>query len=210
MNQMRNNIFNVLFFASIWGLTEGLLGTVIHQHIPHLSGLLLYPVGLFFMMQSYNVTKKRSAIFVTAVIAAVIKGLDFFLIPSNQSVTILIVSSILMEGLVATLCIPFLVNKENSFMKLMTFVIIASLGWRVIFAAYDTIFSPILFHVPAQCIQSTSRAINFFVTEGLISIIMITGLSYLVSDRKIIKDLNPVLSLGALSLAFIAEFALVG
>ena len=56
---------------------------------------------------------------------------------------------------------------------------------------FNALFLPILFYVPAQCIKSISRAINFFVTEGLIATIMIKGLSYFVSDRKIVKNLNP-------------------
>ena len=64
----------VLFWGALWGLSEATLGYVLHAvRIPGLAGIVMFPVGLFFMLKAYRDSRSLIVIFATAVVAAAIK-----------------------------------------------------------------------------------------------------------------------------------------
>jgi hypothetical protein len=78
--QSRNSFAIVLFWGTLWGLSEATLGHLLHiVRIPGLAGLVMFPVGIFFMLKTYQNSKSFRAIFATAVVSATIKLSDLFL-----------------------------------------------------------------------------------------------------------------------------------
>jgi len=64
-------------FGSMWGISEAVVGTMLHglSHflpITGLSGLVMFPIGFFFMHRAFVRTGSRNVIFQTAAIAAAI------------------------------------------------------------------------------------------------------------------------------------------
>lgn len=80
VTKKRQLIWISLFWGSLWGLAEATLGHVLHHvPIPGIAGYVMFPIGVFFMVQAFNHSGKLSAIHLTALVAANIKLLDLFL-----------------------------------------------------------------------------------------------------------------------------------
>lgn len=67
-------IKNTLFYSLLWGLTEAVLGTLLHTlPFDYLSGYLLFPVGFYFLFSLFLRTQSVSAVLVCGLLAATLK-----------------------------------------------------------------------------------------------------------------------------------------
>jgi hypothetical protein len=118
----RQLIWIPLFWGSFWGLAEATLGHVLHHiPIPGIAGYVMFPIGVFFMVQAFNQSGKLSAIHLTALVAVNIKLLDLFLPARSPFAVINPTVAILCESLVLGLFLRFsdpgkiLRRKKSSF-----------------------------------------------------------------------------------------------
>lgn len=146
MDNARNQrefIFTVLFFGGLWGFVEATLGYLLHlipelTAMPPISGLILFPVGLFIMIKAMKHTGQVSAIPSVALIAAIIKIASAFLpfvafrFVRNPAI------AILSEGAVAWVVLG--VSQWKMDYQLPVKVLILSFGWRALFLAMNLLF----------------------------------------------------------------------
>lgn len=81
MEKVQSNWKAVLFWGSLWGLLEATLGWVLH--LIHFKGeaLILYPFGLFCMMNVMQGKHRASLCMYVAVVAAIIKLVNLWMLP---------------------------------------------------------------------------------------------------------------------------------
>lgn len=117
----------ILFYGSLWGIAEATLGYILHLlHLPF-TGLIMFPIGFYFMKKAQNETQQVSSIMKVALIASVIKLFNFFL-PGAVFVQVFHPAiSILLEG--AFVAIFLAKPVKNIFMRALS----ASAGWRISF-----------------------------------------------------------------------------
>lgn len=118
----------VLLYAALWGLAEASLGYVLHFLPCGFAGLIMFPVGFYFMYNAYKFSGHRSAVLVVGAIAALIKTVDLIL-PLTSLVSVLNpVSSILIESLLVFGALRLFEGKMT-----VPAVFLVSTGWILLF-----------------------------------------------------------------------------
>lgn len=136
MKQNRQYWLIAAVFGSMWGISEAVAGTLLHGvshflNIPGLSGLVMFPIGFFFMHRAFVRTGSRSIIFQTAAIAAAVKltGLAIpFLSPLD---TINPAMAILLESGAAFFILSDEPEKTFNFATVLTLTV----TWKAVFVA---------------------------------------------------------------------------
>ncbi|OQX28508.1 MAG: hypothetical protein B0D92_08535 [Spirochaeta sp. LUC14_002_19_P3] len=127
-------LYKVLHYGSLWGIAEATLGYVLHA-VPFLfnmkiAGAIMFPVGAYCMFMAFSKTDKTQAIFLTALVAAVIKSINFFM-PSTYVYNQII--AIIAEGLAVWLIMPVMFTKTSKIIPLCAMGLAMSAVWRVPF-----------------------------------------------------------------------------
>jgi hypothetical protein len=155
----------VLFWGSVWGLGEATLGHLLHIcGVPGLAGFVLFPLGLYFMMQACLVTGRRSAMMGTALVACAIKMVDFVL-PGPTPLAVINPSlAILFESLVVMFLLSAgnLLQRKPSFYRLW----FISVSWRIGYAMAIWGIAQI-FPIPSFLDLGLVRGFQFFLLESL-------------------------------------------
>ena len=161
----------IIFWGSLWGLAEATLGHILHiLGIPGLAGFVMFPVGLWTMIQAYTFSGRRSAVLATALVACCIKLTDFVL-PAPTPLTVINPAvAILLESLVAMaflpapaktgepLCLPRLAGMAFS--------------WRVLYAFVLGGLS-LVFPVRSFFDLGWERMLSFFGLESLVNSVLL-------------------------------------
>jgi len=165
MSDSQKFMRNILLFGGMWGVAEATLGYLLHFLPTGISGMVMFPIGFYFMFNAFKSTGKESAIFMTAMVAAGLKCVDL-LIPAN---TFLKVSnpalSIILESLVVFGFVTF--YREKQYFQPAALV---SLGWIFLFIISQAlIFKPAegLYLMPAMK-MTVYIAFNTFISGLLI------------------------------------------
>lgn len=96
----KTTILMILFMGALWGIAEATLGYVLH-FLPHgMSGMFMFPVGMYFMYNAYKKSNKTQAVIWVAMIAASVKLIDLALPTRSPMSVINPATSILLESLV--------------------------------------------------------------------------------------------------------------
>jgi len=96
-----------LYWGSIWGLGEATLGHFLHIIVlPGLAGFVMFPLGLWIMIQVFNCSGRRISILTTALVASSIKLLDLALPSPTPLAVINPAVAILIESLAAIALLP--------------------------------------------------------------------------------------------------------
>jgi hypothetical protein len=106
----------ILVWGAAWGLAESTVGYILHFiPIPGLAGMIMVPLGLFFLGRAYRETGHPAAILSVSAVAALLKLSNFFLPGRGSGMTLRPVTAILLEGLlVAALfaALPLVVRRK--------------------------------------------------------------------------------------------------
>jgi hypothetical protein len=151
----------VLFYGGLWGITEATLGYLLHFLPRGFSGMFMFPIGFYFMFNSYKMTGNQRTIIYTAFIAAAIKLTDLF-VPLRTAMTAINPAiSIILESLVVFAFVK--VYKEN---RHYAGAAIISLSWMVILVlAQQFIFRP----VEGLYLMPLHRLAGFLVLSTVVS-----------------------------------------
>lgn len=96
----KTTILMILFMGALWGIAEATLGYVLH-FLPHgMSGMFMFPIGMYFMYNAYKKSNKTQAVMWVAMIAASVKLIDLALPTRSPMSVINPATSILLESLV--------------------------------------------------------------------------------------------------------------
>ena len=70
----KNVKYYTILFGMLWGLSETVLGTILHiLPLGSLSGYILFPIGFYCMLTLYKTTGRLSSIVYCGVIASLLK-----------------------------------------------------------------------------------------------------------------------------------------
>ncbi len=170
-------INTVLFFGGIWGLIEASLGYVLHifssfVSLPSLSGMILFPIGLYLMYRSMKSSGQSAAVLLTALVAAAIKSASVLLpfvsfrFVRNPAI------AILLEGLAAWVVISSTSKILDRWLPAKA--ILLSIGWRTLFLAIN-----IGFGLSGIANKPAALQWNFLLLGGGIDALLIVTAVYL-------------------------------
>jgi hypothetical protein len=170
---MSRKFWLILFWGSMWGLTEATAGFFLHLWavvLPGLPGFLMFPIAFYFMFKVYKATGESKSVLQTALVAAVIKLADF-LVPGH--IPILVINpalAILMEGFAVSFVIKICRQKNISLGYLPALMF--GICWRSLFLIHLFIIS--LFELPAGLVTSgLFTALRFLILESFINSLLI-------------------------------------
>ncbi len=198
---MYKRILSVVFWGSLWGITEASLGYLIHLSSLPVSGLIMFPAAFYFMKKAYNDDTRPSTIFYVSLIAALIKLTDV-LIPGR--ILILVINpaiAILLEGLAVSLLVKYLSSSARSIAYMSTFGM--GLLWRSLFLVDQYIISR--YNLPAGLVTNGIYvSLKFLVWESFINSILIYAYLRIASSRNAFK-IRPAFSFAALAMAVVLQ-----
>ncbi len=97
----RSWVGSALFFGAIWGFAEATAGHILHlMKIPGLPGMVMFPVGIYFMLKAFHASGKIKATWLTASTASAIKLTDLAVSMSNPEAALNPAAAILCEALI--------------------------------------------------------------------------------------------------------------
>ena len=106
----------VLVWGALWGAAEAGFGHILHWlPIPGLAGLIMIPIGLFFMSRVYRETSRPGSIAGVAAVAAAVKMVDVLLPGRGMAMALRPALAILGEGLFVAVLFaarPLLVRRK--------------------------------------------------------------------------------------------------
>jgi len=196
---MKNNIKTNILYGSMWGLIEATLGYALHWIFFPISGMIMFPIGAYFMKRAEKENDNKSSILYVSLIAALIKSVNLFM-PNPMLVKALNpVLMILMQGIL----VYVLLNKETNInvMKIVS----SSFVWRasfIIILLVEFKSANAVYYLKGGAF----RFINFIFIESMIN----SALIYLIAKFGIKKEfkLNPNFGFIALFLAIGVQFIL--
>jgi hypothetical protein len=183
----------ILLMGALWGIAEATIGYALH-FLPHgMSGMFMFPVGMYFMYNAYKKSNKTQAVLWVAMVAAMIKLIDLAL-PTRSPMSVLNPAiSILLEGLVV---FAFVHAYKGRKVVLSSFI--AGLSWIAVFTLVQAfVIKPELglYNLPI------AQFALFFLGNAIVSAILLTlylkneeALEWRVNSEKI-PLVVPVLSL---------------
>lgn len=202
-------LITIAFFGGLWGLSEAVLGYVLHMLPPGIQGFVMFPIGFYFMHRAYKRTQKPLAIFLVGAIAAGIKLFDLFLpvVPVLRTVNPAV--CILFEAVMVFVVFKVFSPASKGFIPAAA--LIPSITWRILYIALT--YTQTLFGIPSGTISAGWGAIaNMVLLEGMANAAVI--LVYMLVERAISRRseqkvrLFPGYSIAAVILALGATLAL--
>jgi len=166
--KFKNFAWISILFGSLWGLSEVTLGYALHYLMIPLAGFIMFPIGYYFLRQTYKLTDNIGSVFLAGLVTASIKLTNFyfpFILPIriiNPSI------AIILETVVVVALYGYSRKKEVKFAGILGMCVL----WRVVFIAvqaleYATGFGPNLSN------YTLSYSLQFFVFESLINAVII-------------------------------------
>lgn len=124
-----------LFWGSVWGAAEATAGYLIHLlKIPGLAGMVMFPIGVFFMLKAYQSCGRAKVIWLTALTASSIKLVNLAAPLSGPEAAFNPAAAILLESF-AVMGILALVKKFPSAPPVPVYFS-AALAWQGMFLAF--------------------------------------------------------------------------
>jgi len=202
MKSKIQTLSTIVFFGSLWGITEATLGYVLHI-IPGLSlytsGAVLFSFASLILFKAYQKTNSRSSLVAIAVIAAAIKATNFFLPIVSVFKVINPMISIIMEAL-ALFVVMTLISKNNIWNKISG-LFIASIAWRGAFVLYMAISGVTYLSTGLQVVQFFGIYMAGSALFGLGLLYLDQWITMKVSIRKPMNLFHPAISTASLLVA---------
>ncbi|MBN2601892.1 MAG: hypothetical protein JXR87_07860 [Candidatus Marinimicrobia bacterium] len=175
----------VLLFGSLWGISEATLGYLLHFLPVGFSGMIMFPVGFYFMFNAFRTSGKQSAIFYTAIVAAAIKCVDVIL-PATTAIRVVNpVVSILLESLVVFAFARFYHDQ-----KVFSMSCTMGLGWVLLFISTQAL---VLKPAEGLYLMPVFKMISFIAMNTIVSGLLIG--SYLTRPAELsLRFNNPRIS----------------
>ena len=160
-----------LFWGSLWGIAEATLGHLLHMvGLPGLAGIVMFPLGLFFMTKAFVFSGKRQVILFTAFTACLIKLTDLFFPVTTPFSVINPALAIVFESLVVMLLLPGKNGIEGRIR--LERILGMAVSWKFLYAACIMCFS-VFFPIKSFLNLGLSHAVKFFLFESAASGLLI-------------------------------------
>lgn len=204
---IKKDLSAIIFWGSLWGLTEATLGHFLHVFTLGVGWLFWFPIAFFFIHRSYTHTGRLSSIPCTALLAASLKLIDLFA-PVRLDFVINPAVSILIEGV--TLWLVFGIAGSKRVNLGPGLVLLCSMSWRCIYLAYIAMLVPSSWAAISP-LGSIQTLLKFLFLESVLNTFIICV--YLLIDR--IPKVKPVMqapgaaiSWGMLTLAMLVQWTI--
>ncbi len=203
------NVRTYIFWGSLWGLSEATIGSLFHI-VPWIAGFFMFPVAFYFMKKALNDSRRLSAIFYTAAVAAGIK-LTGLLFPFQQPATVINpAAAIMMEALAVILFFKVFGCARNHYQPRE--ILTAAFGWRIAFIAYHLLLVSLSLYDGILQWSALTLA-RFLVLESIADTVIIALLLRVEISRRepmITRLLKPGFSVSfvLLAAAVVAQFML--
>ena len=164
---MNKNFKTNLLYGSLWGFAEATLGYLLHWILFPISGMIMFPIGFYFMKRAEKENDQSSSIFQVAVIAAVIKSVNLFMPNPMIYKALNPIFMILLQG-----CLVFVLLRKDVLVDIKR-VFSAAFIWRIIFIGILLLE----FKSPSNVYYlsgDASRLINFLFINPAINTVVIT------------------------------------
>lgn len=160
----------VVFFGSLWGITEATLGYLLHRINFSFGWCIWFPLAFYFMERIYKRTKEASHMFYGALIAAVIKLTNLF-IEARVDKVINPSVSILLEA-AAVYALYRILERGD---KKPGFIGIAAVNfiWRIIYLTY-LLFMPKSF-ISVSALRGLNPFLQFILLESAVNTLIISA-----------------------------------
>ncbi|MCF7833010.1 MAG: hypothetical protein K9N05_05500 [Candidatus Marinimicrobia bacterium] len=202
MKNTVKTIQTIILMGALWGICEASFGYALHFLPYGFSGMFMFPIGMYFMVNAYKQSESKNAVLWVGLIAASVKFIDL-LLPTRSPMTVINpATSIILESLVV-----FAFVKVFNSKKVVASSYLIGLSWILLFTLTQAlIFKPEsgLYTLPFL------QVVLFLLMNALVSgsIIMI----YLKNENKISlkissRKLSFALPLIAMLLALSMEYA---
>jgi hypothetical protein len=176
MTNQRQLVWIPLLWGSLWGLVEATLGHVLHRiPIPGIAGFVMFPIGVFFLVQAFKHSGKPSIIFLTALVAANIKLIDLFLPVHSPFAVINPAVAMLCESLAVGLF--FSLKDFRKVLSRLDVILGMALVWRLFYGVMTLSFG-FIFPVHNFAELGSAHFFGFFLLESSVNAILIYALFY--------------------------------
>jgi hypothetical protein len=140
-NNMKNkakSIKMIILMGTLWGICEATIGYGLHFLPYGLSGMFMFPIGMYFMYNAYKKSDNKNAVLWVGMIAATIKFVDLLLPTRSLMSVINPAMSILLESLVV-----FAFVKVYKAKRTVVASYVIGLSWIVLFTLIQAfVFRP--------------------------------------------------------------------
>ncbi|HOP57454.1 MAG TPA: hypothetical protein PLH02_04145 [Bacillota bacterium] len=173
----------ILMFGSVWGILEASLGYVLHLLPALIAGSVMFPIASVILLWAYKSSQKKSDLVWIGFVAALIKGIDFFLPNLSYFKVMNPMIAIVFETLMVVAVIPLL-EKSNLFSKICAMPL-AALGWNLLFLNFHAIYYIVNLAVSPDTaylnynISSVANFLSYMQNNFLLSGILAAGLVFL-------------------------------
>jgi hypothetical protein len=166
---MREKKAKIVFYGALWGSIEASLGYLLHLFFVPFTGFLMFPIGAYFMRRGSVETDDRRSAFYIALVAALIKCVDF-LVPGIPHIKVINpVIGILLQGIAVSLVLGL--SSKNLFAKALSI----SFLWRCGFIAILLMES--LSGAPMRLLESGLMGISrYLLLDSLVNGVLIYGM----------------------------------
>ena len=190
MNTFRNTdirwLTAALFWGSLWGAAEATAGHILHLlRIPGLAGMVMFPLGVYFMAKAFKASGKIKIIGLSALFASAIKLIDLAAPLSSPEAVINPALAILCEAL-AVMGVLFLFKKEFTLPSLPVFSG-AAFGWRIFFLGLVAVHQ---FLIGSSGIWDTGGVplLRFMGLDPLVNVILLTFIFHRFNSRAAVSE----------------------
>lgn len=198
----KENVLAIIFYGSLWGIIEATLGYVLHWIPAFVSGSILFPIASVLMVRLYRKTNETSSIFFASIIAAFLKGFNFFL--PNLSIWKVInpMIAILVEATVLLIAMHFV--KKDISIPTVAALFLTGIAWR---ASYSLVFGIEYWTLGnlSPMISSLANIVDFVLVSGAIGGVFVVGFYFLnlLFDYKVSHQfrLSPIVAMSSFVIA---------
>jgi hypothetical protein len=173
----------ILFYGGLWGIAEATLGYLLHLAaqvtlLSSPSGLIMFPIGLLFMVAAVRAAGRPSAAFATAVVTAGIKLSSLALPTVSLRFVVSPALAILAEGAVVFLLLGATDLRPNRLLPAKALA--ASVAWRGLFL----LASLVLGLRGGILAKPTTLLLGFLFVDSAVNALIITAGSLLAARAR--------------------------
>jgi hypothetical protein len=206
---MKKDLSKIIFYGALWGFLEATVGHVLHFIPWTIAGAIMFPIASAILLSAYVKLESKISLFYIAIVASMVKSVDFFLPALSIYKTINPIIAFFLEALLIVAVIK-IVSKDTVRSNLFAMQV-ASISWRAAFMGYMAIQFFLTGNL-APYISDAGAIVNFLIIEGVVSGLLATGLYYTVSYVGKIEHtklkIHPAMSISLFIIAAIATYLL--
>ncbi|MBN2780831.1 MAG: hypothetical protein JXR21_02570 [Candidatus Marinimicrobia bacterium] len=166
MKDKTKTIQTILLLGALWGVCEAGIGYALHFLPPGFSGMLMVPIGFYFMFNAYRQSGERTAVLWVGLIAASVKLIDLLLPMRSPMGVINPVAAIMLESLLV-----FAFAKLYDRKQVFPPALLLGLSWMTLFTLAQAL---VLKPASGLYLQPPYQIVSIVILNTLVGALLIT------------------------------------